>query len=49
VLLVSLHVYGKAESWPRRKMGHVTALGASAADALRRAHAAAAALRWEPA
>ena len=47
--LVSLHVYGKAESWPRRKLGHVTALGASAADALQRARAAAAALRWEPA
>jgi 5-(carboxyamino)imidazole ribonucleotide synthase len=47
--LVSLHVYGKAESWPRRKLGHVTALGVAADDALRRARAAAAALSWEPA
>ncbi len=47
--LVSLHLYGKAESWPRRKLGHLTALGASAAEALQRARAAAAALRWAPA
>ncbi|MDR7482839.1 MAG: 5-(carboxyamino)imidazole ribonucleotide synthase [Armatimonadota bacterium] len=46
---VSLHVYGKAESWPGRKLGHITALGASADDARRRARAAAAALRWDPA
>jgi 5-(carboxyamino)imidazole ribonucleotide synthase len=45
---VSLHLYGKAEAWPRRKMGHVTALGATPEDALARARRAAAALRWEP-
>lgn len=45
--LVSLHLYGKAESWPRRKLGHVTALGATADEAISRARRAAAALRWE--
>ena len=44
---VSLHLYGKAESWPRRKLGHLTALGETAEDALARARRAAAALRWE--
>lgn len=44
---VSLHLYGKAESWPRRKLGHLTALGETAEDALARARGAAAALRWE--
>lgn len=44
---VSLHLYGKAESWPRRKLGHITALGETAEDALARARGAAAALRWE--
>jgi 5-(carboxyamino)imidazole ribonucleotide synthase len=47
--LVSLHLYGKTESWPRRKLGHVTALGATRDDALARARRAAAALRWETA
>jgi 5-(carboxyamino)imidazole ribonucleotide synthase len=45
--LVSLHLYGKTESWPRRKLGHVTALGATPEDAAFRARRAAAALRWE--
>ncbi|MDQ7859775.1 MAG: 5-(carboxyamino)imidazole ribonucleotide synthase [Armatimonadota bacterium] len=43
----SLHHYGKAEAWPRRKLGHLTALGATAAEALERARRAARALRWE--
>lgn len=46
---VSVHLYGKAESWPRRKLGHVTALGDTADQALSRARRAAAHLRWEPA
>jgi 5-(carboxyamino)imidazole ribonucleotide synthase len=46
---VSLHLYGKAEAWPRRKLGHVTALGATPDEALTRARRAAAALRWEAA
>ena len=37
----ALHLYGKAESRPGRKMGHVTALGARREEALARAHAAA--------
>lgn len=44
---VSLHLYGKAETWPRRKMGHLTALGETAGEALDRARRAAAMLRWE--
>lgn len=44
---VSLHLYGKAEAWPRRKMGHVTALGATPEDALARARRVASILRWE--
>jgi len=43
-----LHLYGKAEAWPRRKLGHLTALGSTAAEALDRARRAALALRWEP-
>jgi len=38
---VAVHLYGKAESRPRRKMGHVTVLGASPADARARAEDAA--------
>ena len=38
-----LHLYDKAEVRPGRKMGHVTALGATTAEALARARAAAAA------
>ena len=45
---VSLHLYGKVESWPRRKLGHVTALGDEPEQALMRARRAGAALRWEP-
>jgi 5-(carboxyamino)imidazole ribonucleotide synthase len=37
---VALHLYGKAESRPGRKMGHLTALGASADEALERAQRA---------
>ncbi len=44
---VSLHLYGKSEAWPRRKMGHLTALGATADEALDLARSAAARLRWE--
>ena len=40
-----VHLYGKAEVRPRRKMGHVTALGATPDEALARARAAAAAVR----
>jgi 5-(carboxyamino)imidazole ribonucleotide synthase len=36
----ALHLYGKAEARPGRKMGHVTALGASPEEALERACAA---------
>lgn len=41
---VHVHVYGKARSAPGRKMGHVTALGAAAEEALAKALAAAEAL-----
>lgn len=44
---VSLHLYGKRESWPRRKLGHVTALGDGPDEALARARRAAALLRWD--
>jgi len=39
-----LHLYDKAEVRPGRKMGHVTALGATGTDALKRARTAAAAV-----
>ena len=51
VLAVSgakLHLYGKREPRMGRKMGHVTCLGASVADALERAVAVAAVLGIEP-
>jgi 5-(carboxyamino)imidazole ribonucleotide synthase len=51
VLAVSgakLHLYGKREPRMGRKMGHVTCLGASLADALERAVAVAAVLGIEP-
>jgi 5-(carboxyamino)imidazole ribonucleotide synthase len=51
VLAVSgakLHLYGKREPRPGRKMGHVTCLGASVEDALERAVAVAAVLGIEP-
>jgi 5-(carboxyamino)imidazole ribonucleotide synthase len=41
-----VHLYGKREVRVRRKMGHVTTLGATAEDALARARRAAAAVRW---
>jgi len=44
---VHLHLYDKREVFERRKMGHLTAVGASsAAEALDRARRALAALRW---
>ncbi len=43
-----LHLYGKREPRPGRKMGHVTCLGASVDDALERAVAVALALGIEP-
>lgn len=39
-----LHLYGKAEARPGRKMGHITVLGASVEEALARARLAAAIL-----
>lgn len=51
VLAVSgakLHLYGKRDARPGRKMGHVTCLGASVGDALERAVAVAAVLGIEP-
>jgi len=36
-----VHLYGKSENRPGRKMGHVTGLGASVAEARERARAAA--------
>ena len=41
---VAVHLYGKAEGRPRRKMGHVTALGADPAEVRARAETAAARL-----
>jgi len=41
-----VHLYGKREVRPRRKMGHVSALGDSPENALATAHAAASAIRW---
>ena len=42
-----LHVYGKRRVFERRKMGHVTVVGSDVDEALERARAARAALRWE--
>jgi 5-(carboxyamino)imidazole ribonucleotide synthase len=42
-----VHVYGKRRVFERRKMGHVTIVGTDADEALERARAARAALRWE--
>jgi 5-(carboxyamino)imidazole ribonucleotide synthase len=44
---VAVHVYGKAEAWPRRKMGHVTALASTVEDAKVKAHRAASVLHWQ--
>ena len=43
---VHLHLYDKRVVFERRKMGHVTVVGDSIDDALRRARRAAAALSW---
>jgi phosphoribosylaminoimidazole carboxylase (NCAIR synthetase) len=43
---VHLHVYDKRRVFERRKMGHLTATGPSTEDALRRADATLAHLRW---
>ena len=43
---VHLHVYDKRRVFERRKMGHVTVLGASIDDALERARTARDRLRW---
>ena len=43
-----LHIYDKHTVFERRKMGHVTALGSTAAEALARAQAAAASIGWAP-
>ncbi len=43
---VHLHLYDKQRVFERRKMGHVTALGASTEDALKRARTARDRLRW---
>lgn len=42
---VFLHLYGKAEARPGRKMGHLTAIGATPAEAAQRARAARESLR----
>jgi 5-(carboxyamino)imidazole ribonucleotide synthase len=44
---VHLHLYGKREVFERRKMGHVTAIGATVDDALARAYSAVGMLTWE--
>jgi 5-(carboxyamino)imidazole ribonucleotide synthase len=41
-----LHLYDKRRVFERRKMGHVTALGSTTQEALERARAARALLRW---
>jgi 5-(carboxyamino)imidazole ribonucleotide synthase len=43
---VHLHVYDKRRVFERRKMGHLTALGATVDEALARASAARSALEW---
>ena len=43
---VHLHLYDKRRVFERRKMGHVTALGETADEALERARAAATAVGW---
>ena len=42
---VSLHLYGKAEARPGRKMGHLTATGATRDEAEQRVQAARSALQ----
>jgi 5-(carboxyamino)imidazole ribonucleotide synthase len=43
-----LHLYDKATVFERRKMGHVTALGADPQEALDRAREAAGHIGWAP-
>jgi 5-(carboxyamino)imidazole ribonucleotide synthase len=43
---VHVHLYDKRDVFDRRKMGHVTALGATPDEALSKARAARAALSW---
>jgi len=43
---IALHMYGKAHAALRRKMGHFTALGSDADDALRKAEAGRRKLHW---
>ena len=43
---VHLHLYDKRHVFERRKMGHLSALGGSTDEALQRAYAALAGLRW---
>jgi 5-(carboxyamino)imidazole ribonucleotide synthase len=45
---VHLHLYGKRDVFERRKMGHITALGASTEAAASAARTAAARLDWLP-
>jgi 5-(carboxyamino)imidazole ribonucleotide synthase len=42
--LVKLHLYGKSDPRPGRKMGHLTAFGATVKEAVKRVHVARAAL-----
>ncbi|HSL75519.1 MAG TPA: 5-(carboxyamino)imidazole ribonucleotide synthase [Candidatus Limnocylindrales bacterium] len=44
---IHLHLYDKRQVFERRKMGHVTAMGASTEEALARARAAVDLLRWK--
>jgi 5-(carboxyamino)imidazole ribonucleotide synthase len=43
-----LHLYGKRESRPMRKMGHITVLGNTAAEARQKAHHLASAISFVP-
>jgi 5-(carboxyamino)imidazole ribonucleotide synthase len=43
-----LHLYDKATVFERRKMGHVTALGATPEEALAQAREAASHIGWAP-
>lgn len=44
---VGLHFYGKAQSWPGRKLGHLTALADDASAALELAHRAKASIEFK--
>jgi phosphoribosylaminoimidazole carboxylase (NCAIR synthetase) len=44
---VHLHVYDKRTVFERRKMGHLTAIGATTEDALERARTGLAHLHWQ--